>query len=105
MEIVETTVFTRRVLKLLDAEEYRLLQQALAVRPDLGNIIPGSGGIRKIRWRTRLRGKRGGVRVIYYWAVTQETILMLFIYGKNERADLTPAQISMLRKIVEEEYP
>jgi hypothetical protein len=83
----------------------RLLQQALLLRPELGSIISGSGGIRKARWKVRGSGKRGGVRVIYYWAVTQDTILMLFIFGKNERSDLTPAQIKVLRKIVEEEYP
>ena len=105
MKIVETTIFTRRVTQLLSDDEYRLLQQALVLRPELGPIISGSGGIRKVRWQIRGRGKRGGVRVIYYWAVAQDTILMLFIYGKHERSDLTPAQLKVLRQIVEEEYP
>jgi len=105
MRIVETTIFTRRVINLLSDDEYRLLQQAMVLRPELGPIISGSGGIRKVRWRIRGSGKRGGVRVIYYWAVAQDTILMLFIYGKNERSDLTPAQIKALRQIVAEEYP
>jgi hypothetical protein len=65
----------------------------------------GSGGLRKIRWAKEGRGKRGGVRVIYYWAVSSEQILMLFMYPKGEQDDLTPAQIKMLRQIVEEEYP
>jgi mRNA-degrading endonuclease RelE of RelBE toxin-antitoxin system len=105
MQIVETTVFTRRILKLLTDEEYRLLQHALLMRPELGKIIPGSGGIRKVRWKVQTSGKRGGVRVIYYWAVAQDIILMLFVYGKNERSDLTAAQLKVLRQIVEEEYP
>jgi mRNA-degrading endonuclease RelE of RelBE toxin-antitoxin system len=105
MNIVETTIFTRRVTRLLADDEYRLLQQALLLRPDMGLIITGSGGIRKVRWKVQGSGKRGGVRVIYYWAVAQETILMLFIYGKNEHSDLTPAQVKTLRQIVEEEYP
>ena len=67
MKIVETTIFTRRVLKLLADDEYRLLQQALLLRPELGQIITGSGGIRKVRWKMQGSGKRGGVRVIYYW--------------------------------------
>ncbi len=104
MKIVETTVFTRRIIKLLTDDEYRLLQHALLVRPELGKIIPGSGGIRKVRWKVQGSGKRGGVRIIYYWAVAQDTILMLFVYGKNERSDLTPAQLKVLRQIVEEEY-
>jgi hypothetical protein len=62
-------------------------------------------GIRKVRWKVQGSGKRGGARVVYYWAVEQDSILMLFIFGKNERSDLTPAQIKVLRQIVEEEYP
>jgi len=105
MKIVETTVFTRRVIKVLTDDEYRLRQQALVVRPEMGQIIVGSGGIRKVRWKVQASGKRGGVRMIYDWAVSQDTILMLFIYGKNERSDLTPAQLKVLKQIVEDEYP
>lgn len=105
MEIVETSVFTRRILELMDDDEYQLLQQALVKRPDLGVLIPGSGGLRKLRWRASGRGKRGGARVIYYWAVRADILLMLFAFRKNEIADLTPKQIQALRKIVEEEYP
>ncbi len=105
MVIVETSVFTRRVQALLPDDDYRKLQVALAHRPQAGVVIPGSGGLRKIRWGTRERGKRGGVRVIYYWAVKQERLLMLMIYAKNERMDLTADQLKTLRQIVEAEYP
>ena len=105
MVIVETSVFTRQVLKLLNDDEYRKLQVVLANRPSAGAIIKGSGGLRKIRWTIEGRGKRGGVRVIYYWAVKQERLLMLFIYPKSERDDLSPDQLKILRKIVEDEYP
>ncbi len=105
MVIVETSVFTRRVQALLPDDDYRQLQVALAHRPQAGAVIPGSGGLRKIRWSTHERGKRGGVRVIYYWAVKQERVLMLMIYGKNERTDLTADQLKTLRQIVEAEYP
>ena len=104
MIIVETSIFTRRVQTLLDDENYRRLQTALSLRPDLGNLIPGSGGIRKVRWAFRGRGKRGGVRVIYYWAVTQDQILMLLIYARSEQDDLTTEQLKVLRKIVKEEF-
>ena len=73
--------------------------------PALGKLIKGGGGLRKVRWSAEGKGKRGGVRVIYYWAVAQDQILMLFVYPKGERADLTPSQIRALRRIVEEEYP
>jgi hypothetical protein len=89
----------------LNDDEYRSLQAVLAAAPETGVIIPGSGGLRKIRWSRGGQGKRGGVRVIYYWAVGLEQILMLLIYAKNEQDDLSPAQLQALRKIVEEEYP
>jgi mRNA-degrading endonuclease RelE of RelBE toxin-antitoxin system len=102
--IIETSIFTRQVQMLLSDEEYRQLQMALVSRPDLGPVIPGSGGLRKVRWVFRGRGKRGGVRAIYYWAVVHNTILMLFMYAKNEQDDLTPEQLKVLRRIIEEEY-
>lgn len=105
MIIVETSVFTRQVLSLLEEEEYRRLQTVLVAHPEIGKIIPGSGGLRKLRWGAQGRGKRGGVRIIYYWVVRQDRILMLLIYGKNEQDDLTADQLKVLRKIVEEEYP
>jgi len=68
MVIIETSVFTRQVQQLLTAEEYLQLQTELIKRPEAGVIIPG-GGLRKVRWSMPGRGKRGGARVIYYWAV------------------------------------
>jgi mRNA-degrading endonuclease RelE of RelBE toxin-antitoxin system len=104
MVIIETTVFMRHVQKLLSEEEYRQLQIALIIRPDMGAIIRGSGGIRKVRWRSRGQGKRGGLRVIYYWAVERDRLLMLLMYPKNVQADLTPAQLKMLRQAIEAEF-
>jgi hypothetical protein len=104
MDIVETSIFTRQVQTLLSDDDYRQLQTALALHPDLGAVIPGSGGLRKTRWATHGHGKRGGVRVIYYWMVARDKILMLFLYAKNEQDDLTPEQLKVLRKIVEEEF-
>ncbi len=105
MVIIETSIFTRQVLALLSDEEYRELQTALIDRPALGSSIIGSGGLRKVRWMAKGRGKRGGSRVIYYWAVSHDQLLMLLIYSKNEREDLTRDQLKILRQIVEEEYP
>ena len=105
MVIIETSFFTRQVQELLTDEEYRKLQAALINRPDMGPIIRASGGLRNVRWALPGRGKRGGVRVIYYWAVQREQILMLFMYGKAERDDLSSAQLKTLRQIIEEEYP
>ena len=104
MLIVETSIFTRQVQNLLPDDTYRELQIALVKRPDMGTIIVGSGGLRKIRWTAPGRGKRGGVRVIYYWAVTQDRLLMLLIYPKSEQDNLTREQLKILRRIDEEEY-
>jgi hypothetical protein len=105
MVIVETSVFTRRVTALLRDDDYRLLQNRLAAAPTAGALIAGSGGLRKLRWGRPGRGKRGGVRVIYYWSAGREQLLMLLIYAKNEQDDLSADELRVLARIVREEYP
>ena len=105
MEIIETTIFTRQVMELLTDDEYCQLQTALVLRPDMGPVIPGGGGLRKVRWTLPGKGKRSGVRIIYYWANIQKIILMLYIYAKKEQDDLTPAQKKALKKLIKEEFP
>ena len=102
MEFIETPTFTRQVEKLLGADEYAKLQLALAVRPDCGKVIPGSGGLRKLRWAGSGRGKRGGLRVIYYWQTADDQIWLLVAYPKGEREDLSHAEIKQLKRLVEE---
>ncbi|HEX8320095.1 type II toxin-antitoxin system RelE/ParE family toxin [Longimicrobium sp.] len=104
MEIVETPLFTRHVEELLSPESYRDLQIVLLDDPTVGPVIPRTGGIRKVRWAGSGRGKRGGVRVIYYFAVARDRLLMLYVYPKNQQDDLTEAQRRALRAIVEAEY-
>jgi hypothetical protein len=104
MQFIETSVFTRQVTSLLTDDEYSKLQMALSAQPAMGAIIPRSGGLRKMRWSMRDRGKRGGVRIIYYWVVAQDQILMLFIYPKSGQDDLTSKQLKILRELVEKEY-
>ena len=105
MEILETSVFTRQVQQSLTDEEYRVLQLGLVKRPDEGAVIRGSGGLRKLRWSIGGRGKRGGLRIIYYWAVARDQLLMLFLYPKGKKEDLTPEQLKRLKAFVEVEYP
>ncbi|HEU0053756.1 MAG TPA: type II toxin-antitoxin system RelE/ParE family toxin [Longimicrobium sp.] len=104
MIILETPVFTRQVLSSESDEEYRELQLALVANPELGPLVPGGGGLRKVRWRAEGPGKRGGYRVIYYWAVDPQIIVMLYMYAKNQMADLTPEQTRLLRRAVEQEF-
>ena len=103
MLIVETTIFTKRVDRALDEEQYRLLQVAFIASPGIGKVIWGGGGIRKLRWAGSGRGRRGGARVIYHWFPEHHRILMLFIFLKNERADLSARQLKALRLVVEGE--
>lgn len=104
MIFVETPAFTADVKTLLPDDSYAQLQRELIARPTAGDLIPGTGGLRKIRWRLPGQGKRGGARVIYYWFTLQSRILLLAIYGKGTKDDLTAAEKRLLRKIVEESY-
>ncbi len=104
MELIETSTFTRQIIALLSDEEYTVFQSRLAANPDLGALIKGGGGIRKIRVAVGSRGKRGGARVIYYWAARKDLILLLYAYTKNASADLTPKQAAQLAKVVKEEF-
>ncbi|MET0038003.1 MAG: type II toxin-antitoxin system RelE/ParE family toxin [Candidatus Thiodiazotropha lotti] len=101
MIIIETSVFTKLIRELLEDDEYRELQEALVNRPDLGDLIRGSGGIRKVRWNLKGTGKSGGVRVIYYWVVDDHHIRMLYVYPKGKQANLTKEQVAQLKAIVE----
>lgn len=102
MIFIETTIFTRQVLELLPDEKYRELQSALIDNPEIGSVIQGGGGLRKLRWAIPGHGKRGGVRVIYY-LVTQDKILLVYLYRKTQQDDLTFEQLNRLRKVIEEE--
>jgi hypothetical protein len=104
MKFVETSVFTRRITQALSDDEYRLFQAALLRRPVQGDLIEGTGGIRKLRWGEYGRGKRGALRIIYYWHAEREMFLMLFLYRKNEQKDLTSDQRRVLAKIVRQEF-
>lgn len=97
MVFVETPIFYRRIQQYMDDDEYADLQMVLAARPDVGKIIKGSGGMRKLRWAGSGRGKRGGLRVIYYWWVAKDRISLLLAYPKNEMDELTADQVKILK--------
>jgi len=97
----ETPVFTKLINELMDDDLYRQLQNFLMEQPDTGDLIERTGGLRKVRWKLPGTGKRGGVRVIYFWRVAEAQMLMLLVYPKSEADDLTAAQKKQLRLIVE----
>ena len=101
MVFIETPVFTKRLPDLLDDEGYSALQRQLADHPDLGEVIQGTGGLRKIRVAYRGRGKRGGARVIYYHFASASRIALLLIYAKNEKDDLSADERKALKRIIE----
>jgi len=105
MEFIETPIFTKELKALLEEDEYKSLQVALLLRPEQGPIIPGSGGLRKIRWTSKRKGKgkRGGLRIIFYWDKKTEFFYMLYIYPKNKQADLSKDQLQVLSQLVKEE--
>jgi hypothetical protein len=99
MEFIETSGFTRLVYDYLTQDEYAGLQSFLATYPETGKLVPGSGGVRKIRWGMTGSGKRGGVRVIYYYTKHPAEIWLLTLYGKSETENI-PAHV--LRQIAKE---
>ena len=101
MRIIETSFFTKLILKLIPDENYRLLQNSLLLRPEAGSVIKDSNGLRKIRWSLPKSGKSGGIRVIYYYD-KPSSIYMLFVYKKNSQEDLTKDQLKILRELVKE---
>lgn len=104
MIFLETPVFTRQIRDLVEDDEYRLLQARLLANPDAGDLIPRSGGLRKIRVGVAGRGKRGGARVIYYWVTAKSQIYMLVAYAKNVQEDLTEDQLRVMRALVKQEF-
>jgi hypothetical protein len=105
LEFIEAPVFTQLLPRYLTDDEYRELQLHLARDPEAGDVIPGSGGFRKVRWahRRRGQGKRGGLRVIYFHFAEDMQIWFLTLYGKDEASDLTPKERQILKTHLEEE--
>lgn len=101
MIFVETPTFTRLITALMSDEDYGDFQASLAANPEAGDLIEGTGGLRKIRAALPGRGKRGGARIIYYYFVTASQIVLLLAYPKKDQDDLTADQKKALRNIIE----
>ena len=105
LQFVEAPAFSRYREDYLDDEGFRKLQQALAGNPEEGDLVPGAGGIRKLRWKDsrRGKGKRGGLRIVYYCFLSDEEIWLLTLYGKDEASDLSKDEKVQLKRALEAE--
>ncbi len=103
MEFIEAPAFTRQVHEYLDDDRYRALQAELAANPDLGDVMPGAGGFRKMRWADarRAKGRRGGLRIIYFYFESEQQIWLMTLYGKDEASDLTAKEKKVLKAAME----
>lgn len=100
--IAEMDGFTNEVLDIFTNEEYSELVFFLAEHPDAGEIIPGTGGVRKVRWPARGQGKRGGARVIYYFRDLNVPVYLLAVYAKGEKLNLTMREKKTMEKLVDQ---
>lgn len=103
MIFIESSLFTKLLPDYLSDEEYRGLQTYLLQKPDIGDLIKGSGGVRKVRWAPEGQGKSGGVRVIYYWKKSEHEIWMLTLYSKSERATIAGHILKQIAEAIDHE--
>lgn len=99
---IETPLFSRLVAEYLPDDEYRKLQAALVANPEAGAIIPGSGGVRKLRWSRSGMGKRGGLRIIYYLRSQRGVIWMLTLYPKNVSENIPSHVLRQIRREIDD---
>ena len=100
MTVVETPSFLREAAAALTEEERADLVSYLAANPEAGEVMPETGGARKLRWKAQGRGKRGGVRAVYYYHDTELPLFLLNVFAKNEKANLTNAERNEMKKLL-----
>jgi len=105
MEFIEAPAFTRHLPGYLSEEGYQELQARLAANPEMGDLMPGTGGFRKLRWADVRRGKgrRGGLRIVYYHFASDHQIWLMTLYDKGEAVDLTGREKKALKAAIESE--
>lgn len=100
---IETRLFSRLVQEYLSDDEYSALQRALIENPEIGPVIPGSGGVRKMRWAATGRGKRSSYRIIYYVHRPRGVIWLLTMYPKNVTATIAASLLKQIREEIEDD--
>lgn len=103
VEFIEAPLFTQLLPNFLKDDEYRDLQQHLSRDPEAGDVMPGTGGFRKLRWADtrRGKGKRSGLRLIYYFFLADAQIWLITLYDKDSMSDLSPAEKRVLKAAIE----
>jgi len=100
MQVFATRAYERAIRKLLEENARREMEQSIVAAPDAAPVIRGTGGIRKLRWAGSGRGKRGGIRTVYFYHAAPGAIYLLTAYAKADREDLTPADVKVLSQLV-----
>jgi mRNA-degrading endonuclease RelE of RelBE toxin-antitoxin system len=100
MTVVETARFVKDVKPMMSDSEREQLVAFLGANPEAGDLIPETGGVRKIRWALAGRGKRGGARVIYYYQNERLPVFLLAAYGKNEKANLSMSERNVMKRLI-----
>jgi mRNA-degrading endonuclease RelE of RelBE toxin-antitoxin system len=103
MVFIETSLFTKILPEYLSDDEYRALQSYLLHKPDAGDIVRGSGGVRKVRWASSGKGKSGGIRAIYYWKKAEHEIWMLTLYSKSESSTIAGHVLKRIAEAIDNE--
>lgn len=104
IRVLRLEIFSRRAKKLFTEAEIEALAAYLAQYPEKGDVVPGTGGLRKLRWSRGNQGKRGGARVIYYYHCPESLILLLSAYAKNQQEDMDAAEKKALRAVIEQYF-
>jgi len=106
MEFIESPAFSRHLSRYLSDDGYRALQNELARNPQAGDLMPGTGGFRKVRWADPRRGKgcRGGLRIVYYYFAGDHEIWLMTLFGKDEASDLSPGEKKALKAAIQAEH-
>ena len=104
VRVLRLDVFSKRAKKLLTEAEIEAIASHLSQHPETGKVIPGTNGLRKLRWSLGNQGKRGGSRVIYYYHHPESLILLLTAYAKSKQANLDAADKKALRTAIEKYF-
>jgi len=103
VKIIKTTIFNKAIKKLLNDQEVQLIEDYIVDNPFAGDEIKGSKGLRKVRFPYRGKGKSGGIRVIYYVMISNDSCYLITAYPKSKKIDLTSSEIKLIGRYIEEQ--